>query len=1080
MRSHARTLCVVALLVSGCSRSFPAPKALPAPSAGGYISGKVIRLAAGAPTGVPEPGVKVHPAASSAAVTTDTQGLFTLGPLPAGSYRLLFELTDAQGDHRKLLDGIQVVDGATAALGEVVLRENAQVAGNVSLAGQARGNAGAVAFVSGLPFSVTTADDGSYLLRNLPEGAVAVTAFHSGYASASTPVMDLQGGVVTTAQLLLLPPATAAAQPGSISGTVHLVSGGAASGAQVSARALGQDGGAEAIADGQGSFTLGGLAPDLWTVRVELAGYVPVEIPNLLVTAGSSERLPDAVVLAPGAAPVDAGPADAGPLDAGAADAGTGTPCTFDSDCAGGRLCVQGFCAACHGDAECKPGYLCRALDCVLACGVNSDCAAGEVCNSGACGPCASSASCTGGLVCVSGACVVCGSSADCPAGQICGPTGCGPCGDTSQCPVGEVCAAGACGPCSSLAPCPSGQVCDQGACAVGTCATASDCQSGGSYSGQVCVDHGCTSCTTALTDGGFAACAPGTLCDGASGLCVPGNCSVDTDCAGTAACVNHLCTGNCRTSADCRGVNGACTASHVCGACLTNAECGAGYVCTSSGQCLVGQCARSADCPGGQTCNAQLQCVALTTCGPDAGACATGEQCWAGSCYACDGTTQSCCSKTADCLGGNFCDLGVCRPNPVNTWTLSQVMGDYAPYAGIAAGDDGTLYVPTDIVNQAGKLTALYPDGGTAWGPIVPTGHQFGTGSRTPTVVRYPGASQDEVIYQDLGGGQAVVRVSPDDGGTLLATGDAQRTDGTNPALGLVDGGLMLFTIGHYDYNGYGGWMVALDAATMQTRWAANLNCAQHQTNDHTLVGTEGTVYAICIDATLQAWDPAGTSGGVGRQLWVRPAPGWYSYFHNPVIARPAGEAQDSVFLIRGYNGYSSVVKQPVSASGYGASIESPSLGQAAPVGLAVLDDGWLLVPLYNGVVLVSPDLQTVRGGDGPPGGISGQYGWSVSDDKVFYAVYGGMLCAWRITPDHQLKLLWTTWAPGGSSMTNGAVTLVPSAGSLEAVVDTPLLGASYRSLTAFQLPTGRGVLAGPWTTNGGTNHRTYSLQVR
>ena len=75
------------------------------------------------------------------------------------------------------------------------------------------------------------------------------------------------------------------------------------------------------------------------------------------------------------------------------------------------------------------------------------------------------------------------------------------------------------------------------------------------------------------------------------------------------------------------------------CSQCVSNIDCGAGYVC-SSGQCYAqtGACTRNSDCSSGQVCN------------PGTGACSpncTSGTCSCGTGYACDVTTGLCATPT-------------------------------------------------------------------------------------------------------------------------------------------------------------------------------------------------------------------------------------------------------------------------------------------------------------------------------------------------------------------------------------------------------------------------------------------------
>ncbi len=84
------------------------------------------------------------------------------------------------------------------------------------------------------------------------------------------------------------------------------------------------------------------------------------------------------------------------------------------------------------------------------------------------------------------------------------------------------------------------------------------------------------------------AQCPGGGTCN--NGVCaVPPSCTTDVDCAATEQCVGGRCVarpgGMCTTAAQCGDL--VCT-NGQCGACVSNAECGAGRICSSTGRCIA------------------------------------------------------------------------------------------------------------------------------------------------------------------------------------------------------------------------------------------------------------------------------------------------------------------------------------------------------------------------------------------------------------------------------------------------------------------------------------------------------------
>ncbi|MFN0061454.1 MAG: OmpA family protein [Myxococcaceae bacterium] len=103
-----------------------------------------------------------------------------------------------------------------------------------------------------------------------------------------------------------------------------------------------------------------------------------------------------------------------------------GDSCSSDEQCQErGEVCVNGQCQECATDANCKPGFVCQANQCVPKpeCAVDQDCPAGRMCQGGRClaAECKADADCKEGK-CREGLCVkgACNSTADCKSGEEC------------------------------------------------------------------------------------------------------------------------------------------------------------------------------------------------------------------------------------------------------------------------------------------------------------------------------------------------------------------------------------------------------------------------------------------------------------------------------------------------------------------------------------------------------------------------------------------------------------------------------------------------------------------------------------
>lgn len=213
-----------------------------------------------------------------------------------------------------------------------------------------------------------------------------------------------------------------------------------------------------------------------------------------------------------------------------------------------------------------------------------------------------------------------------------------------------------------------------------GACSANSECPGG--YCDRVSMR--CQSgvqCTTA------AQCPASYLCDG-RGICVPGGCGANADCASLGAglvcsTTTHTCVpgGSCTSDAQCA----ATPTTPVClgGSCQPRtSQCQFDYQCTGAGQacvdgrCVVG-CNTAATCATGQTCTAG-RCTYPST-GTCSTPCPSGQVCASGVCLAT-------CSTDASCGSGFMCDHGVCRvdtrPRPFCTMD-SQCNTDSICYNG-------------------------------------------------------------------------------------------------------------------------------------------------------------------------------------------------------------------------------------------------------------------------------------------------------------------------------------------------------------------------------------------------------------
>lgn len=677
----------VVVFAAGCTRDLTLPQPPPTTA---FVTGRVVAAVPGSSASAPVAGARIALLNSNLNATSDDRGQFILGPLPEGTYRLFFSSKAGTTTRQRIVTGVQVKPGATNSVGDVSLQENALLNGRALIQGLTSGNVGITVFSPGTDYVTTTADNGGWLLANLPEGSIRATAWRPGFAPATTTDITLQGGVVTSAVDLILEPEAASAPPGSITGRVVVIGHDDHAGVTVKAVSTqSREVRATATTTATGEFVLPNLSSDLYLVTLDLDGYPSARVPNLAVAGGVQLELVDPIIMAlagdgnaPSTEPIG-GPS--GPLysldggqtasDGGAvlgSDGGTvGAECVDDNQCASGRRCIDNRCVGCSVNVQCRPGYSCQSGDCVRDCQGNAECPLG--------------------LACISGSCTTCLTSSDCrDPSLVCNPQSqCAHCRDRSECPSGKACLVTGCGDCTLDADCGSGAICEQGVCTPGDCHGNADCTAN-----QACVGRSCGQCTV------DSQCRAGQLCVG--NACVTGNCRSVLDCGAGQVCLNNQCgacandaqcgagqlclpgtnglrctAGTCRANGDCTGASaGMLCLNNTCQACGTSAPCANGQICNAQGRCVVGDCFTNADCTGPKAGYACLSanctpCGASSDCGASGYVC-VGGQCRVGNCASpadCPQQGQLCtnnacvgCTQSSQCPGGQVCDQGLCQ----------------------------------------------------------------------------------------------------------------------------------------------------------------------------------------------------------------------------------------------------------------------------------------------------------------------------------------------------------------------------------------------------------------------------------
>ncbi len=305
------------LLLAGCVVDLE----LPPPPGPASLSGTLVYAIPGKTQLAPAVGATVELSNSSLRTVANEEGFFQLDRVSATKGTLVFRLDtngDGKMDRQKNVDlaALGLRAGRDLNLGQVVLGRNASVNGKAVREDRravASGHGGSTVFVPEGPYATTTADDGSFVLAELPEGPLTLAVFRPGFEVASADVV-LRSGEELRTQQLVLAVSTAPLAKGTLQGRVVLEPPPQdAASAQVSLYVGGRVvSGGQAQADG--TFHFDALDVGLYDLTVVRAGYQSSLTRNIYIQAGSNV-LAD-VALAPGdSVTPDAGallPADAG------------------------------------------------------------------------------------------------------------------------------------------------------------------------------------------------------------------------------------------------------------------------------------------------------------------------------------------------------------------------------------------------------------------------------------------------------------------------------------------------------------------------------------------------------------------------------------------------------------------------------------------------------------------------------------------------------------------------------------------------------------------------------------------------
>lgn len=342
---HAVWLAMVLLpFTAPACRSLDIP-----PVSEGRVSGRVV---VAQPTGARDAlqGVTARFAGTSLMTTTNENGLFSLAPVITKDGALVLEFDQDQDGHVDLQRSLSfsswnIAPGHDTALGDVFLRESAQVRGRVELEGAPSlftGLSGTAVLVPGSPWTTSTADDGTFSLANLPEGLLSLAFVHPGYEPKRMTDLELRGGEAFSLAVVRLTRTTSTG-PGTLAGSVV-----ATPPTDLSRARLTIAGRPSIALNSTGTFSLE-LAPGVYSALVSLEHYSDVLAQNLVVQSGQTTEV--------GTLGLTTGDVHASFPDAGDSDGGTAPLGCGDGLVTGAEVCDTG---SLNGQLGCEPD--CRSL----------------------------------------------------------------------------------------------------------------------------------------------------------------------------------------------------------------------------------------------------------------------------------------------------------------------------------------------------------------------------------------------------------------------------------------------------------------------------------------------------------------------------------------------------------------------------------------------------------------------------------------------------------------------------------------------------------------------------------------------
>lgn len=280
------------ILVTSCIRDIPD---LPDPFEGGFIRGRIVQRNPADGSLVPREGVRIRATSWSGSTVSGEDGSFRLRRIGLGAIMVAAELRDltgavVAGNYQNV---VFETDGQLLDLGDVRIDRDATVYGRIvdatSTTATARSSIrGSIAAVLGTPFqAISDADE--FRLRGIAPGTFDVAGYANNLVPGLMPEVPADPGrQVEIPDIELTEEAT---RPVLAEGLVLLEDGASPESVVIEMRPMqspAEVSMASATADGRFQVS---VLPGLYRVSFSKEGYVPLDIPNVLVLDGETRGL---------------------------------------------------------------------------------------------------------------------------------------------------------------------------------------------------------------------------------------------------------------------------------------------------------------------------------------------------------------------------------------------------------------------------------------------------------------------------------------------------------------------------------------------------------------------------------------------------------------------------------------------------------------------------------------------------------------------------------------------------------------------------------------------------------------------